>query len=76
LKPDISNLKTDFEKKFYFLYKLSQNLKSFSEVRLHNAELTSILWRENCTSISAFCSSGARTKADVTKCGHDLRSKK
>ncbi len=46
----------------------------FSEVRLDDAELTSILWRENCTLISAFCSSGARTKADVTKCGHNLES--
>jgi hypothetical protein len=46
----------------------------FTEVSLDNAELTSILWRENCTLISAFCSSGARIKADVTKCGHDLES--
>ncbi len=46
----------------------------FSEVSFIDGELTSILWRENCTWISAFCSSGARTKADVTKCGHDLKS--
>ncbi len=46
----------------------------FSEVRLDNTEFTSILWHENCTLISAFCSSGARTKADVTMFGHDLQS--
>jgi hypothetical protein len=46
----------------------------FSEVRLDDAGLTSILCRENCTLILAFCSSGARTKADVIKCGHDLES--
>jgi hypothetical protein len=41
-------------------------------VRLDDAELTYILWREKCVLISAF--SGARTTADVTKCGHDLES--
>jgi hypothetical protein len=40
-----------------------------SEVRFDDAELASINWRENC--ISAFCSSGARIKADMTKRGHD-----
>jgi hypothetical protein len=39
------------------------------------AELTSILWREKRTLISAFCSSGTRTKVDVTKCGHGLTSR-
>jgi hypothetical protein len=53
---------------------LSQDFNSFSEVRLDDAELTSIFWRENYTLISAFCSSGARTKANVTNCGYDLES--
>jgi hypothetical protein len=47
---------------------------AFVSFGLHNAELTSILWRENFTKISEFCSCGARTKADVTMCGHDLES--
>jgi hypothetical protein len=29
---------------------------------------------KKCTQITAFCSSGARTKADITKCGYDLES--
>jgi hypothetical protein len=71
----ISNLKTDFEKNVLEHYcKLSQDLNLFSDVRLQNAELIFILWRENCTKISAFCSCGARIKADVTMCGHDLES--
>jgi hypothetical protein len=41
---------------------------------LDDAEFTFILSRENCTQISAFRSSGARTKADVTKRGHELES--
>jgi hypothetical protein len=53
---------------------LSQDFKSFLEVRLDDAELTSILWREKCSQISAFCSFCARTKADVNKSGHDLES--
>ncbi len=40
--------------------------KSLSEVRSEDAELTSILWRETFAKISAFFSSGARTKEGVT----------
>jgi hypothetical protein len=36
-----------------------------SDSRLSVTELTSILWREKCSQISAFSSSGARTKANV-----------
>jgi hypothetical protein len=45
-------------------------LNLLSEVRLDDAEFTSILWREKCTLTSVFYSSGAR----VTKCGHVLES--
>jgi hypothetical protein len=45
------------------------------EIRLDDAELTSIIWRENCTKTSAFCSSGARISAHVgPNVGHDLES--
>jgi hypothetical protein len=42
-------------------------LNLFSEVCYYDAELTSILWRENCTLILPFCIFSARTKADVTE---------
>ncbi len=60
-------MKTDFEKNVLeYCCKLSQDFESFSDFRLDDAELTSILWRKNCTKVSAFCSCGARTKAVVT----------
>ncbi len=75
LKPDMYQTKAYFNKVVYQLCcKLFQNFKSFirSPFGCHWIDFYFLAWK--CTQISAFCSSGARTKADLTKCRHDLES--
>jgi hypothetical protein len=59
-------------------WSIAENFLKFSnflsEVRLDVSESTSFLLSEKFSWISVFCSSGARTKAYVTKCEHDLES--
>ncbi len=63
LKLDLSNFE-DFEKKFWSIVANCVKISNlFSRVRLDDAELTFIVWRENYTWISALRSFGARTKA-------------